>query len=58
MKNENKFSVDENQIINWFRDGEKPKNQWLIGTEHEKFIFKKKHMKELTIAKKMELNLF
>ncbi len=52
MKNENKFSVDENQIINWFRDGEKPKNQWLIGTEHEKFIFKKKTYERINYSEK------
>ena len=26
-------------LLNWFKLGEKPKENWKIGTEHEKFIF-------------------
>ncbi len=32
-----KLSIDE--ILNWFRAGEKKPEKWLIGTEHEKFLF-------------------
>ena len=27
------------QLIEWFKKGCKPKEQWRIGTEHEKFGF-------------------
>jgi glutamate--cysteine ligase len=27
-------------LVAWFAVGEKPKSQWRIGTEHEKFVFK------------------
>ena len=26
-------------LIRWIADGEKPRDRWLIGTEHEKFVF-------------------
>ncbi|MDC1375794.1 glutamate-cysteine ligase family protein [bacterium] len=29
----------KNDLLNWFKLGEKPKENWKIGTEHEKFIF-------------------
>lgn len=28
------------ELIEWFAQGEKPREQWLIGTEHEKFPFR------------------
>jgi glutamate--cysteine ligase len=28
-----------NDLVAWFADGCKPKEQWRIGTEHEKFVF-------------------
>jgi glutamate--cysteine ligase len=32
--------TDRDQLIAVFADGEKPRAQWLIGTEHEKFVFR------------------
>ncbi len=29
------------QLIDWIADGEKPKDAWRIGTEHEKFAFRR-----------------
>ena len=26
-------------LVGWIADGEKPRAQWRIGTEHEKFVF-------------------
>jgi len=31
--------LEKEQLINWFKAGEKPKEFWKIGTEHEKFVF-------------------
>ncbi len=31
--------LEKEQLINWFRAGEKSKELWKIGTEHEKFVF-------------------
>ena len=31
--------LEKNDLLNWFKSGEKPKENWKIGTEHEKFIF-------------------
>lgn len=44
----NKKTLDFQTIYKWFKDGEKPKNQWKIGTEHEKFLFKKNNFKRLS----------
>ena len=30
---------DRAQLIEYFAKGEKPKDRWRIGTEHEKFVF-------------------
>ena len=38
----NKQTLDFDKICQWFKDGEKKRENWLIGTEHEKFLFKKK----------------
>ena len=54
----NKKTLDFQKIYKWFKDGEKPKNQWKIGTEHEKFLFKKNNFKDLVMKMKMVLNLF
>jgi len=27
-------------VLDWFRAGEKPKDQWRVGAEHEKFVFR------------------
>ncbi len=32
---------DRDQLIDYFRSGEKPRTQWGVGTEHEKFIFRR-----------------
>ena len=36
----NKISPSFNSLITWFSSKEKGPNQWRIGTEHEKFIYK------------------
>ena len=54
----NKKTLDFQKFIKWFKDGEKPKNQWKIGTEHGKFLFKKIISKDLVMKMKMVLNLF
>ncbi len=43
----NKKELELEQILDWFKSGEKKKNDWLIGTEHEKFIFKKNNFERL-----------
>ena len=40
-----KLEVD--QILNWFKSGEKQQSDWLIGTEHEKFLYNKSNFKRL-----------
>ena len=39
--------LDTEIILDWFRSGEKKKDNWLIGTEHEKFLFKKDNFQRL-----------
>ena len=31
--------ADRRDLVSWFVEGEKPKAEWRIGTEHEKFVF-------------------
>ena len=31
--------LEKELLINWFKKGEKNREDWKIGTEHEKFIF-------------------
>ena len=31
--------LEKHDLLNWFKSGEKPKKNWKIGTEHEKFVF-------------------
>ena len=31
--------VDEDQLVAFLADGSKPRSEWRIGTEHEKFAF-------------------
>jgi glutamate--cysteine ligase len=31
--------ASRNDLVAWIADGEKPREQWRIGTEHEKFVF-------------------
>ena len=33
------------QLVAWFESGSKPKDQWRIGTEHEKFVFDRQSFK-------------
>ena len=40
-----KLEID--QIVDWFRAGEKHRDDWLIGTEHEKFLFNKNKFQRL-----------
>jgi glutamate--cysteine ligase len=41
MSNISKDSIIESkqQLIDYIADGEKPKSDWTIGTEHEKFVY-------------------
>lgn len=34
-------------LIAWFQEGNKPPDQWRVGTEHEKFGFRKKDLKPI-----------
>ena len=43
---DNKQTLDFDKICQWFKDGEKKRENWLIGTEHEKFLFKKMSSKD------------
>ena len=40
------------QILDWFQSGEKLRENWLIGTEHEKFLFKKNNYQRLKYKEK------
>ncbi len=31
--------ASRDELVAWIAAGEKPKEKWLIGTEHEKFVF-------------------
>tara|TARA_B100000965_G_C19552244_1_gene740564 strand:- start:259 stop:1617 length:1359 start_codon:yes stop_codon:yes gene_type:complete len=44
--------LDIDEILDWFRSGEKKKDDWLIGTEHEKFLFKKNNFQRLKYDEK------
>ena len=44
----NKQTLNIEKIWQWFKYGEKKKDDWLIGTEHEKFLFKKNIFKRLS----------
>ena len=44
---ENKQTLNLDKIFQWFKEGEKKRDDWLIGTEHEKFLFKKNDFKRL-----------
>ena len=32
--------TSKQQLVDWFAVGSKPKSDWRIGTEHEKFMFR------------------
>lgn len=38
----------KSQLIEYFRQGNKPPEKWGIGTEHEKFLFQKSNLKRLS----------
>ena len=38
MKTNSIISCKE-QLIDWFKEGEKNKEEWRVGTEHEKFAY-------------------
>ena len=37
--NSSDLIVDEDQLVAFLADGSKPRSEWRIGTEHEKFAF-------------------
>jgi len=39
--------TDKAQLIEWFSSAVKPRDRWLIGTEHEKFAFRLSDLKRL-----------
>ena len=43
-KMESKQTLDFKKICQWFENGEKSIDEWRIGTEHEKFLFKKRQV--------------
>ncbi len=42
-----KQKLEIDQILDWFKSGEKKHEDYLIGTEHEKFLFTKDNFKRL-----------
>ena len=42
--------VSKSQLVDFFRQKEKKKNDWLIGTEHEKFLFNLTTCKPVNIS--------
>ena len=43
---DNKKTLTLDKIFHWFKEGEKKRDEWLIGTEHEKFYLKKMTLKD------------
>ena len=43
---------EKEQLIEWFKEGYKPKDHWMVGTEHEKFAytFSKKKRKYIPLS--------
>ena len=39
--------TDKEQLVEWFVSGSKPREDWRIGTEHEKFVFTRKDLKSV-----------
>ena len=39
--------LEKNDLIDWFVSGEKPREDWKIGTEHEKFVFHENSFKRV-----------
>ena len=37
---ESRTISSRDDLVGWIAEGEKPRSRWLIGTEHEKFVFK------------------
>ena len=33
--------LEKEDLLKWFQAGEKPREKWKIGTEHEKFVFQR-----------------
>ncbi|PWD99076.1 glutamate--cysteine ligase [Marinilabilia rubra] len=46
-KNETEIN-SKSQLIDYFEKGNKPPDQWGIGTEHEKFLFRKDNLERLS----------
>jgi glutamate--cysteine ligase len=45
---ENKIAIEhKTQLVEYFEQGSKPREKWGIGTEHEKFMFRKNNFKRL-----------
>ena len=40
MTDDNMRIADKQAMIDWVADGETPKSDWKIGTEHEKFLYR------------------
>ena len=63
---DNKIAIEhKTQLVEYFKQGSKPHEKWGIGTEHEKFMFRKNNYKRLvygtgaginTILSQMQLN--
>jgi len=39
--------IEKQDLLKWFADGAKPKENWKIGTEHEKFVFHKDNLERV-----------
>ena len=40
--------LKKEHLINWFKEGEKKREDWKIGTEHEKFVYKMDSLKPVS----------
>jgi glutamate--cysteine ligase len=39
--------TSKRQLVEWFEQGSKPKERWRIGTEHEKFVFRRSDLRRV-----------
>ncbi|MBL6680359.1 MAG: glutamate--cysteine ligase, partial [Alphaproteobacteria bacterium] len=39
--------LEKKDLLKWFEAGAKPRSQWKIGTEHEKFVFHKENLERV-----------
>ncbi|MBW6533964.1 MAG: glutamate--cysteine ligase [Mariniphaga sp.] len=56
-KTEDKIAIEHKaQLVEYFEQGSKPREKWGIGTEHEKFLYRKKNYKRLVYGSDSGIN--